>query len=75
MRMIPHGTHGKSRAQLYAEAGILEAWLADLSSDTIFAYRRPTPDGYREVREYRRGDWISPEAFPEERFRVDELLG
>jgi Uma2 family endonuclease len=60
---------------LYAEAGILETWLADLSSDTIFAYRRPSPDGYQEVREYRRGDWISPEAFPDVRFLVDDLLG
>jgi Uma2 family endonuclease len=60
---------------LYAEAGILETWLADLSSDTIFAYRRPSSDGYQEVREYLRGDWISPEAFPEEQFRVDDLLG
>lgn len=60
---------------LYAEAGILETWLADLSSDTIFAYRRPSPDGYKEVREVRRGDWISPVAFPDERFRVADLLG
>jgi Uma2 family endonuclease len=60
---------------LYADAGILETWLADLSSDTIFAYRRPSPHGYQEVREYRRGDWISPVAFPDERFLVDDLLG
>src|SRR3954467_8933042 len=31
---------------LYAEAGIRETWLADLNSNTILAYRRPTPDGY-----------------------------
>jgi Uma2 family endonuclease len=60
---------------IYAEAGIPETWLADLNSDTIFAYRRPTPDGYQEIREYRRGDWISLEAFPDGRFLVDDLLG
>lgn len=63
------------KTPLYAEAGILETWLADLSSGTIFAYRRPTREGYKEVREYRRGDWISPQAFPDERFSVDDLLG
>ncbi len=60
---------------LYAEADIPEFWLADLNSDTIFAYRRPSQGGYQEVRSYRRGYWISPQAFPEERFLVKDLLG
>lgn len=60
---------------LYAEAGIPEAWLVAFASDSVFAYRRPSPTGYQEVRQYRRGDEISPEAFPDERFTVDEILG
>jgi Uma2 family endonuclease len=60
---------------LYAEAGVPESWLVDLNSARIFAYRRPSPDGYQEVREYRRGEWISPQAFPDKCFRVDDLLG
>ena len=60
---------------LYAAADIPEFWLVDLNSDTIFAYRRPSPGRYKKVREYRRGDWISPQAFPDERFLVDDLLG
>jgi Uma2 family endonuclease len=60
---------------LYAEAGIPESWLIDLNSATIFAYQRPLLHGYQEVRVYRRGDWISPQAFPDERFLVDDLLG
>jgi Uma2 family endonuclease len=63
------------KVPIYAAAGILEAWLADLSSDTIFAYRRPSPEGYQEVRQYRRGDRISAHAFPDMRFRVVDLLG
>ena len=59
---------------LYAESGILEAWLIDLTSKTIFVYRRPSPEGYREVREYRREDEVSPEAFPDVRFAVDSIL-
>jgi len=60
---------------LYAEAGIPEAWLVALPSDTVFSYRDPSPTGYRKVREYRRGDVISPKAFPDEHFAVNEILG
>jgi Uma2 family endonuclease len=60
---------------LYAKSGISEAWLVDLTSDSIFSYRRPSAGGYLEVRRFRRGDTISPEAFPEEGFSVDEILG
>jgi Uma2 family endonuclease len=59
---------------LYAESGISEAWLVDLNSKTIFVYRQPSPEGYKEVRQYRRGDTISPEAFPEDRFSVESIL-
>jgi Uma2 family endonuclease len=65
----------KVKIALYVEAGIPESWLADLGADAIFAYRKPSPAGYQEVREYRRGEWISPAAFPDERFLVDDLLG
>ncbi|HEY0512386.1 MAG TPA: Uma2 family endonuclease [Thermoanaerobaculia bacterium] len=64
-----------TKIPLYAANGIPEAWLVDLSSDTIFVYRRPSADGYQDVRAYRRGDSISPLAFPEARFSVDEILG
>lgn len=60
---------------LYAQAGVAETWLADLTSGTIFAYRCPSPNGYLEVKRYRRGQEISPEAFPDQSFAVDALLG
>jgi Uma2 family endonuclease len=60
---------------LYAEAGVPESWLVDLNSETIWVYRRPSPEGYRDVRPCRRGESISPEAFPETSFAVDEILG
>lgn len=59
---------------LYAESGVPEAWLVDLNSKTIFVYRQPSPEGYQEVREYRRGDEISPKAFPDVSFSVDSIL-
>ncbi|HEX9944778.1 MAG TPA: Uma2 family endonuclease [Thermoanaerobaculia bacterium] len=60
---------------LYAEAGIPEAWLVDLNSETIFVYRRPSHGSYKEIRQYRRGDRICPAAFPHVRFPVDSILG
>ena len=60
---------------LYAEAGIPEAWLVALTSETIFVYRQPSPKGYRAVRAYYRGESISPETFPDARYTVDEILG
>ena len=55
--------------------GIPEAWLVDLKSETIFVHRRPSPEGYQDVRAYRRGETIYPEAFPETGFAVDAILG
>jgi Uma2 family endonuclease len=63
------------KMHLYAEAGIPESWLVDLNSDTLFVYRRPSPEGYQDVRAYRRGESVSPEAFPDVRFTLDEILG
>jgi Uma2 family endonuclease len=65
----------KVKMHLYAEAGIPESWLVDVNSKTLFVYRRPSPEGYRDVRAYRRGESVSPEAFPDVQFTVDEMLG
>jgi len=60
---------------LYAEAGIPESWLVDLNSELVWVYRGPSPRGYQDARSYRRGESISPEAFPEVSFQVDDILG
>jgi Uma2 family endonuclease len=64
-----------SKIPLYAEAGIREAWLVDLNSETLFVFRRPSLRKYEDVLPYRRGDWVSPEAFPDVQFTIDEILG
>jgi Uma2 family endonuclease len=67
------------KMHLYAEAGIPESWLVDLNSNTLFVYRRPSPEGYQDVRAYHRGEHrgetVAPEAFPDVRFTLDEILG
>jgi Uma2 family endonuclease len=65
----------KLKLPLYAQSGIAEFWLVDLKKARIWVHRHPTPEGYRKVQEYRRGEEVSPEAFPDERFAVDEILG
>ena len=64
-----------TKISLYAEAGIPESWLVDLNSDTLHVYRRPSPEGYKDVRAYRRGESVAPEAFPDVLFTLDEMLG
>lgn len=60
---------------LYARAGVREVWLADLSADALEVYRRPAATGYRDARVLRRGERITPQAFPDLTLTVDELLG
>ena len=64
----------KRKLPLYAENGIPETWLVDLNSDAILVHRRPAREGIRGGA-YRRGESISPQAFPDKSFAVDEILG
>ncbi|HXH13446.1 MAG TPA: Uma2 family endonuclease [Alphaproteobacteria bacterium] len=52
-----------------------ETWLLALEPGVIEVYRAPGPEGYRQVRTLRRGERLSPQAFPELILTVDELLG
>lgn len=64
-----------TKIPMYGQAHVPESWLVDLKSDTVWVYRQPSPAGYRDVRPYRRGDSIAPEAFPDIPFAIDEILG
>ena len=60
---------------LYARYGIAEVWLVVLETETIEVYRGPTGQEYREVSQSRRGQDLSPEAFPRLELAVDDILG
>ena len=60
---------------IYAQAGIPEAWLLNISEEHLEVHRHPTPDGYQEVRILHRGDAITPQAFPDLMLTVADLLG
>lgn len=65
----------KVKVPLYAESGIPEAWIVDLEGETVIVYRQPSPEGYREMRTFRRGETTCAEALPELSVSVDEILG
>lgn len=60
---------------LYARAGIVEAWLVDLSTEHVEAYRNPFPQGDRKIRRLQRGQPFQLQTFQELEFAVDEVLG
>lgn len=63
------------KAVLYARHRISEFWLRDLRNETLVVHRDPAPQGYREVKILRRGERLSPLAFPDLVIDVDSLLG
>jgi Uma2 family endonuclease len=65
----------RTKGPLYARFGIREYWIVDLNNHRIQRYLDPTPDGYRTTRIYRRGESLSPLAFPDLLIAVDDVLG
>ncbi|MBW4680372.1 MAG: Uma2 family endonuclease [Microcoleus vaginatus WJT46-NPBG5] len=60
---------------LYAGSGIFEIWLVNINEQLIEIYRQPTAAGYQNIQECRRGQSLSPQAFPEISLTVDQVLG
>jgi Uma2 family endonuclease len=60
---------------LYADAGVAEVWLVDLTNEAVTVYRSPAAGHYQEERTIRRGDRISLLAFGNISFGVEEILG
>jgi Uma2 family endonuclease len=61
----------KIKLPLYAAAGIQEVWIENLQADVLLVCR----DGVGKELTLRRGDSVSPIAFPEMTFKVENLLG
>ena len=60
---------------LYAAAGIIEVWIANLNDACVEVYRRPEAGDYRDQRVFRRGDTVTPVALPDLEFPVEAMLG
>ena len=63
------------KVPLYARFGIPETWLVDVEQELIEVFREPGPEGYRQVHTRRRGERLSPAAFPQFSLAVDAVLG
>lgn len=62
------------KGPLYAEAGVREFWLVDLTTDAVFVHRDPRGRVYRSVQRHVAGDTIAPGLLPRCEIRLDSLL-
>ena len=62
------------KARLYARAGIVEYWIADIAGRRFIVHCSPGADGYADVTEHDANAEIAPLARPDALVRVSELL-
>ncbi len=60
---------------LHARNGVSEVWVVNVPGAVVEVYRSPEGGGYRDRSELRRGDSLSPQAFPELVLAVETFLG
>jgi Uma2 family endonuclease len=63
------------KVPLYAQAGIPEVWLVNLSEDLIEIYTVAADGSYKNIRRVKRGESLSLQAIPDMTFSVDAVLG
>ena len=59
----------------YGKAGVLEVWLADLTTRTLHVFRSPQADGYADARELRFQGSVSPLALDDLTVTVAQVFG
>jgi Uma2 family endonuclease len=65
----------KTKASLYAGAGVPEYWIVNLVDDVIERRTKPVGSTYTELALFRPGETLAPLAFPDLGLRVAEILG
>jgi Uma2 family endonuclease len=65
----------RTKCRLYARAGLADYWIVNLVDEAIEVYRDPLRATYRSIRTFRRGDALSPLAFPDISIAVSDVLG
>jgi Uma2 family endonuclease len=68
------GFDRRVKIPIYARRGIRELWLVDLTKNTVDIHRQPSPTAFRDIRKLRKGDRISPLAFPDLELNVSDIL-
>ena len=69
------GIDRSAKMPLYAHAGITEVWRVDLQEERVEVYSQPLPQGYQQVHRLERGGSLTLQAFPDQPFDVDNILG
>jgi Uma2 family endonuclease len=64
----------KTKAAVYAQAGIEDYWIINLIDMQLLVYRRPVDGIYRSIQVLTREDSIQPLAFPDVTIAVSEIL-
>jgi Uma2 family endonuclease len=62
------------KARIYAEAGVVEYWIADLNDNVVLRYSSPERGRYARVERCHRGQSIAPILLPTCAIDVDVLL-
>jgi Uma2 family endonuclease len=65
----------KIKLPRYAPCGMPEVWIEDLKHDVILVFRDLENDKYKTSLTLHRGQSVSPAAFPDVNFKVEDLLG
>ena len=64
----------KTKADLYARAGIVEYWVFDVSGRRLIVHRDPQAGRYRSVEVYAADEAVVPLAAPGHNFRIADVL-
>lgn len=65
----------KVKGPLYAEAGIREYWILNIPKNVLEVRSEPVNGVYTRHEILKHGQTVSPRAFPEISFQIDEILG
>ena len=62
------------KTKLYAKAGIAEYWIINLQQNQVLVYRKPHNGHYQSEQVFTASDRIAPEAFPDIKVDLSQLL-
>lgn len=64
----------KTKAGLYARAGIAEYWVVDVARQEIIVHRDPVQGRYADIAAYTQDETVSPLAMPDAGFCVSDVF-
>lgn len=65
----------QKKLPLYALNAVPEVWIVDINADMVRVYSDANPSGYKLAETKGRGERLSPAAFRDRSFLVEDILG